>query len=57
MGPYEILKRLGSVAYELKFPNELSVIHPIFNVSMIKKCIGDMVLILPLEGLGVTGAF
>ncbi|XP_027767761.1 uncharacterized protein LOC114074039 [Solanum pennellii] len=53
VGPYEILNRLGSVAYELKLPNEVSVIHPIFHVSMLKKCIGDLVLILPLEGLGV----
>ena len=53
VGPYDILKRVGSVAYELKFPKELAMIHPVFHVSMLKKCIGDPVSILPLKGLGV----
>ncbi|KAK4737356.1 hypothetical protein R3W88_001053 [Solanum pinnatisectum] len=53
VGPYQILKRVGKVAYELDLPNELAPIHPVFHVSMLKKCIGDPVSILPLEGLGV----
>ena len=51
--PCEILKRVRSVAYELKLPNELSMIHQVFHVSMLKECIGDPISILPLEGLGV----
>ncbi|KAK4729661.1 hypothetical protein R3W88_022649 [Solanum pinnatisectum] len=53
MGPYQILKRIGKFAYELDLPNELAPVHPMFNVSMLKKCIGDPVSIIPLEGLGV----
>ena len=53
LGPYKILKRVGEVEYDLKFPIELAPVHPMFLVSMIKKCIGDLVLIHPLEGLGV----
>ena len=53
VGPYEILMRVKSVAYELKFPKELAMIHPVFHVSMLKKCIGKLVPILPLEVLGV----
>ncbi|WMV59856.1 hypothetical protein MTR67_053241 [Solanum verrucosum] len=53
MGPYQILKHIGKVAYELDLPNELALIHLVFHVSMLKKCIGDPVSILPLEGLGV----
>ncbi|KAH0670724.1 hypothetical protein KY285_025700 [Solanum tuberosum] len=53
VGPYQILKRIGKVAYELYFPNELAPVHPVFHVSMLKKCIGDPVSIIPLEGLGV----
>ena len=53
MGPYEILQRVGKVAYELKLPNELASVHPVFHVSMLKKCIGDPERILPIEGLGV----
>ena len=52
VGPYEILKRVGKVAYELKLPNEFASIHPVFHVSMLKKCIGDPESILPIKGLG-----
>ena len=37
----------------MKLPNELTLVHPIFHVSMLKKCIGDPESILPVEGLGV----
>ncbi|WMV45520.1 hypothetical protein MTR67_038905, partial [Solanum verrucosum] len=53
VGLYEILKRVGKVAYEFKLPNELASVHPVFHISMLKKCIGEPVSILPLEGLGV----
>ena len=54
MGPYEFLKRIESVAYELKLPNELALVHPVFHVLMLKKCIGDRVSILHLEGLEIN---
>lgn len=41
--PYEILKRVGKVACELKLPNELAQVHPVFHVSVLKKYIGDPV--------------
>ncbi|WMV54810.1 hypothetical protein MTR67_048195 [Solanum verrucosum] len=53
VGPYQILKRVGKIAYELDLPNELAPVHSVFHVSMLKKCIGDPVSIIPLEGLGV----
>ncbi|KAH0775084.1 hypothetical protein KY290_012221 [Solanum tuberosum] len=53
VGPYEISKHVRKVAYELKLPIELAPIHPVFHISMLKKCIGDPVSFLPLEGLGV----
>ncbi|KAH0642123.1 hypothetical protein KY290_035222 [Solanum tuberosum] len=53
VGPYKILKRIGKVAYELNLPNELASVHPVFQVSMLKKCIWDPVSIFPLEGLSV----
>ncbi|WMV18661.1 hypothetical protein MTR67_012046 [Solanum verrucosum] len=46
--PYQILKRVGKVAYELDLPNELAPVHQMFHLSMLKKCIGDPVSILPL---------
>ena len=53
VGPYEILQSVGKIAYELKLPNELASVHPIFHVSILKMCIGDPESILPIEGLGV----
>ena len=53
VGPYEVLQRVGKVAYELKWPSELSLVLPVFHVSMLKKCIGHPLSIIPIEGLGV----
>ena len=50
-----MFKRDRSVAYDLKLPKEFAMIHPLFHVFVIKKCIGDPVSILPLEGLGGKG--
>ncbi|WMV49811.1 hypothetical protein MTR67_043196 [Solanum verrucosum] len=52
-GSYQILRRIGKVAYELQLPNELASVHPVFHVYLLKKCIGDPKTIVPLEDLGV----
>ena len=41
IGPYEILSKVGPVAYKLKSPPELSRIHDTFHVSMLRKYIPD----------------
>ena len=41
IGPFEVLKSAGDVAYELAFPPGLSGVHPVFHVSMLKKYHGD----------------
>ena len=35
MGPYEIVGRIGKVAYRLRLPPELTRIHDVFHVSML----------------------
>ena len=41
MGPYEIVERIGAVAYRLRLPPELAKIHDVFHVSMLQKYIAD----------------
>lgn len=52
IGSYEIPKSMGPVAYKLKFPTNLSRIHNVFYVSMLRKYVSDFSHILqkqPLE--------
>ncbi|WMV50607.1 hypothetical protein MTR67_043992 [Solanum verrucosum] len=53
VGLYQILQRIGNVAYELDLPNELAPVHSVCHVFMLKKCIGDSASVITLEGLGV----
>ena len=48
---------MGEVAYELVLPTELASVHPVFHVSMLKKCLGDPASIVPIEVLGVDKDF
>ena len=37
VGPFEILKKVGKVAYELALPPHMQHIHNVFHVSMLKR--------------------
>jgi len=54
IGPYKILRRIGQVAYELELPSELEFVHPVFHVSMLRKCIGDPSRVVPIKDVQVT---
>ncbi|XP_004297864.1 PREDICTED: uncharacterized protein LOC101310312 [Fragaria vesca subsp. vesca] len=41
IGPYEITERVGPVAYRLRLSPELSKIHDVFHVSMLRKYVAD----------------
>ncbi|GJT92017.1 putative reverse transcriptase domain-containing protein [Tanacetum coccineum] len=41
VGPFEIVERVGPVAYRLKLPQELSYVHDTFHVSNLKKCLAE----------------
>ena len=41
MGSFEILERLGTVAYRLALPPSMSCVHEVFHVSMLRKYTPD----------------
>ncbi|XP_070040796.1 uncharacterized protein [Nicotiana tomentosiformis] len=49
IGPFEVLERIGEVAYKLAFPPSLSSIHPVFHVSMLRKYVGNTSHVLDLN--------
>ncbi|GKE43632.1 retrotransposon protein, putative, ty3-gypsy subclass [Tanacetum coccineum] len=49
IGPFRIIKRIGPVAYQLALPQELSIVHNVFHVCNLKKCLSDDTLVIPLE--------
>ncbi|GJS96967.1 hypothetical protein Tco_0803935 [Tanacetum coccineum] len=51
--PFKVLEKIGSVAYKLELPQELSRVHNTFHVSNLKKCYSDEPLAVPLEGLHI----
>ena len=42
IGPYEILSKVGDVAYRLALPPELSEVHNVFHVSILKKYVPNL---------------
>ena len=41
IGPFEIVERVGPVAYRLDLPDEVSRVHNVFHISMLRKYIPD----------------
>ena len=52
VGPYEIIERIGLLAYRLNLPPELARVHNVFHISMLRRYFKDASHILesvPLE--------
>ncbi|GJY39076.1 hypothetical protein Tco_0425440 [Tanacetum coccineum] len=47
--PFEIIEKVGLVAYRLRLPEELNGVHGTFYVSNLKKCLADPTLQVPLD--------
>ncbi|KAJ0513409.1 putative nucleotidyltransferase, Ribonuclease H [Helianthus annuus] len=53
VGPFEIIEKVGKVAYKLNLPAELGAVHNVFHVSNLKKCLSDENLIIPFKELTI----
>ncbi|KAD2392763.1 hypothetical protein E3N88_39740 [Mikania micrantha] len=53
VGLFEIIERIGPVAYRLRLPDELRGVHDVFHVSNLKKCLADESLVIPIEEIQV----
>ncbi|GKE80042.1 putative reverse transcriptase domain-containing protein [Tanacetum coccineum] len=53
VGPFEIVERVGPVAYRLKLPQELSCVHDTFHVSNLKKCLAELDVQVPLDEIEI----
>ncbi|XP_017976429.1 PREDICTED: uncharacterized protein LOC108661944 [Theobroma cacao] len=51
IGPFEILERVGVVAYRLAVQPDLSNIHPVFHVSMLRKYNPDPSHVIQYENI------
>ncbi|GKA99742.1 hypothetical protein Tco_0827736 [Tanacetum coccineum] len=51
--PFEILERIGLVAYRLRLPEELNSVHDTFHVSNLKKYLANANLHVPLDEIKV----
>ncbi|GJT79058.1 putative reverse transcriptase domain-containing protein [Tanacetum coccineum] len=47
--PFQIIDKVGTVAYRLKLPEQLSSVHSTFHVSNLKKCLVEEPLAIPLD--------
>ncbi|GKA90270.1 hypothetical protein Tco_0812140 [Tanacetum coccineum] len=53
VGTFEIIEKIGPVAYRLDLPEELNGVHDTFHVSNLKKCLADPTLQVPLDEIQV----
>ena len=51
IGPYEVIEKVGPVAYRLNLPPELEKIHNVFHVSMLRRYRSDPSHVVSLEAI------
>ncbi|GJX51491.1 putative reverse transcriptase domain-containing protein [Tanacetum coccineum] len=53
VGPFEVVERVGLVAYRLRLPQEIVGIHDTFHTSNLKKCLAGVNLDVSLEEIRI----
>jgi len=53
IGPYQITRRIGPVAYEITLPFHLANLHNVFHVSHLRKYISDPSHVLEADDIQV----
>lgn len=54
VGPFQILQRVGSRAYELALPPNMGSVHPVFHVSMLRKYLHDESHVLTPQSVDIN---
>nr|GFC42124.1 putative reverse transcriptase domain-containing protein [Tanacetum cinerariifolium] len=53
IGPFKIIAKVGTVAYLLEIPEQLSKVHSTFYVLNLKKCLVEEPITIPLDEIQV----
>ncbi|GJV42852.1 hypothetical protein Tco_1427388 [Tanacetum coccineum] len=54
IGPFKVLVNVGTVAYRLELPQQLSRVHNMFYISNLKKCLSNDLLAIPLDEIHIV---
>ncbi|TYK21202.1 pol protein [Cucumis melo var. makuwa] len=54
VGPFEILERIGPVAYHLALPPSFFAVHDVFHVSMLRRYVTDPTHVVDFEPLQIN---
>ncbi|GJZ15562.1 putative reverse transcriptase domain-containing protein [Tanacetum coccineum] len=53
IGPFKVLAKVGTIAYRLELPQQLSRVHTTFHVSNLKKCLSNEPLAVSLDEIHI----
>ncbi|GKE45205.1 hypothetical protein Tco_1472489, partial [Tanacetum coccineum] len=53
IGPFRILAKVGTVAYRLELPEQLSRVHSTFHVSNLKMCLSNETQVILLDEIQI----